>query len=130
MKIEGPKTTISKPAEEVFTMLTDVRNFRKLMPDNVAEFQVLGEDKFMFALEGMPQITLQCTQKYPHEKIIYNAADGKVPFILTLYINGVSQLRSEVQFIFQGEFNAMMGMMIKKPIGNFLKTLSKNTMKL
>jgi len=56
MKIESPKTTVPKPASEVFALLTDVRNFRKLMPENIAEFEVLDEYTFMFALKGMPQI--------------------------------------------------------------------------
>lgn len=130
MIIESPKTTISKSSEEVFTMLTDVRYFRTLMPDNIAEFEILGEGKFLFALKGMPQITLQLKEKYPSEKIVYEAANGKVPFTLTLYINETASVKSEVQFIFQAEFNAMMAMMIKTPISNFIGTLSKNMVKL
>ena len=130
MTIESPVTTVAKTAEETFTLLSDVQNFRTLMPDNVAEFEVLDADTFMFALKGMPQITLRLREQYPSEKISYEAADGKVPFTLTVHIRETAARQSEVRFVFQGEFNAMMGMMIKGPITNFMGVLSANTVKL
>ncbi len=130
MKLESPVTPVAKSREMVYTMLTEVRNFEKLMPDNVAKFEILGEEKFLFALKGMPEISLQLREKQPSEKIIYESADGKVQFTLTIHIHETAPEKSEVQFIFQGEFNAMMGMMIKNPIKNFIGVLSKNTVKL
>ena len=130
MKLEGPGTTVSKSAEALFTSLIDVRNFKKLMPDNTSEFELQRGNKFMFALKGMPRITLQLAEKYPHEKIIYKAADSKFAFTLTININEMAPEQSEMRFVFQGKFNTMMTMMIKNPISNFLMTLSKNTVKL
>lgn len=130
MKIESPKTILLKPAEAVFNMLIDVRHFRKLMPDNVAKFEVLSDDKFLFALQGMPEISLKLKAKYPSQKIVYEAADGKIPFTLTLVIEELVDSKSEIQFIFEGEFNTMMRMMIKTPISNFISVLSKNSIKL
>ena len=42
----------------------------------------------------------------------------------------MSEDKSEVQLIFDGEFNAMMAMMIKGPISKFIETLSLNMNKL
>ena len=130
MKLESPVTPLQKPAAEVFSKLSVAGNFEKLMPDNVAKFEVSGENTFVFALKGMPEIALKLREQHPPETIIYEAAEGKVPFTLTIYIRETAPGTSTVQFIFNGEFNAMMGMMIKSPIRNFIGVLSENSVKL
>ena len=65
MHIESPLTTVPKSAREVFEFLTDVANFEKLMPENISKFEVLEQDKFVFALKGMPEIILKMKEKNP-----------------------------------------------------------------
>ena len=43
MYIEAPKNTINKSAKEVFEFLTDLQNFKKLMPENIEKFEVINE---------------------------------------------------------------------------------------
>ena len=125
MHIEAPKNTINKSAKEVFEFLTDLRNFEKLMPENIDKFEVINEDRFLFALKGMPEIVLQRKEQYPNDKIVLGAASDKLPFTLTADILAVSEDECEVTLSFNGEFNAMMAMMIKSPITNFMGTLSE-----
>ncbi|MGI9552612.1 MAG: SRPBCC family protein [Aurantibacter sp.] len=126
MHIESPKKTIDKSKQEVFEFLSELRNFEQLMPDNISKFEVLNDDTFIFALKGMPEITLKRKEQLPHEKIVLGAAEGKLDFTLTADISEVNKNTSEVQLHFNGEFNAMMAMMIKNPITNFIGTLSEN----
>ena len=126
MHIETPKNTIDKSAKEVYEFLTDLKNFEKLMPENIDKFEVINEDRFLFALKGMPQIVLERQEQNPHDKIVLGAASDKLPFTLTADINELNETKCEVVLSFSGEFNAMMAMMIKKPITNFMGTLSDN----
>ena len=126
MHIEAPKNIIDKSAKEVFEFLTDLRNFEKLMPENIDKFKVINEDRFLFALKGMPEIVLQRKEQNPNDKIVLGAASEKLPFTLTADILSVSEDECEVTLSFNGEFNAMMAMMIKSPITNFMGTLSEN----
>ncbi|QLE01646.1 SRPBCC family protein [Galbibacter sp. BG1] len=126
MKIETEKKTVNKSAEELYNFLGDVKNFEKLMPENISKFEVLGEEKFLFALKGMPEIVLKMKEKQPHDKIVLGAASDKLPFTLTADINSLEENKSEAKLTFEGEFNAMMGMMIKGPITNFINTLTNN----
>ena len=126
MHIEAPKNTIDKSAKEVFDFLTDLQNFEKLMPENIDKFEVINEDRFLFALKGMPEIVLQRKEQNPNDKIVLGAASDKLPFTLTADILSVSKDECEVTLSFNGEFNAMMAMMIKSPITNFMGTLSEN----
>ena len=125
MHIEAPKNTIDKSAKEVFDFLTDLQNFEKLMPENIQKFEIINEDRFLFALKGMPEIVLQRKEQNPNDKIVLGAASDKLPFTLTADILSVSKDECEVTLSFNGEFNAMMAMMIKSPITNFMGTLSE-----
>ncbi|MDG5492430.1 SRPBCC family protein [Psychroserpens sp. SPM9] len=126
MKLESPKTTLNKSAQETFDFLSDVKNFEKLMPDNISKFEVLEDDKFLFALKGMPEIVLKKKEAVPPSKIVLGAAGGKLDFSLTANITSIAEDKSEVELVFEGEFNAMMAMMIKGPISKFIETLAGN----
>ncbi|GAA0747568.1 MULTISPECIES: SRPBCC family protein [Flavobacteriaceae] len=126
MNLESPKVTLNKSAQETFDFLSDVKNFEALMPENISKFEVLENDKFLFALKGMPEIVLKKKEATPPNKIVLGAAGGKLDFSLTGNITEVDANTSEVQLTFEGEFNAMMAMMIKGPISKFIETLATN----
>ena len=130
MNLESPKVAVSKSAQELFDLLTDVRNFEKLMPDNIAKFEVIGDDAFIFGLKGMPEIKQKKKEKVAPNKVVLGAASDKLPFTLTASIDAVSDNNSDVKLDFVGEFNPMMAMMIKGPIGKFIETLATNMTKL
>ena len=130
MNLESPKVAVSKSAQELFDLLTDVRNFEKLMPDNIAKFEVIGDDAFIFGLKGMPEIKLKMKEKVAPNKVVLGAASDKLPFTLTASIDAVSDNNSDVKLDFVGEFKPMMAMMIKGPIGKFIETLATNMTKL
>ncbi len=129
MHIETPKKTIQKSSKEVYDFLLDIKNFEQLMPENINKFEVLNEQRFLFALKGMPEIVLQLKESTPTSKVVLGAASEKLPFTLTANIVEISTNESEVVLSFEGEFNAMMAMMIKSPITNFMGTLSENLVK-
>ena len=130
MNLESPKVSIEKSAQYLFDSLSDVKNFEKLMPESIAKFEVLSEDAFIFGLKGMPEIKLKMKEKIAPNKVVLGAASDKLPFTLTATIDSVSENKSDVQLFFEGEFNAMMTMMIKGPIGKFIETLAENMNKL
>ncbi len=130
MNLESPKTSVDQSATYLFNSLSDVRNFEKLMPDSIAKFEVIGDDSFLFGLQGMPEIKLRMKEKVAPTKIVLGAASDKLPFTLTANIESVGENKSDVQLVFEGEFNAMMAMMIKGPISKFIETLSVNMSKL
>ena len=124
MNLESPKISVSKSPEDVFNFLADVKNFESLMPENISKFEVLGEDKFLFALKGMPEIVLKKKEVIPPNKIVLGAAGGKLDFALIVNIAQIDPTSSEVKLDFKGDFNPMMAMMIKSPIRKFIETLA------
>ena len=124
MNLESPKVSIQKSAQDVFGFLSDVKNFESLMPENISKFEMLEDDKFLFSLKGMPEIVLQKKEVISPNKIVLGAAGGKLDFSLTGNISEIDTNKSEVQLSFEGDFNPMMAMMIKGPIGKFIETLA------
>lgn len=124
MNLESPKVTVEKSSEDVFNFLSNIKNFQSLMPESISKFEVLSEDTFLFALKGMPEIILKRKEVTPPNKIVLGAAGGKLDFSLIADIDAVSETSSNVQLHFNGDFNPMMAMMIKGPIGKFIETLA------
>ena len=63
MNLESQKVTVQKSAEYIFNELSQVKNFEKLMPENIAKFEVIDENCFEFGLKGMPEIKLKACGK-------------------------------------------------------------------
>lgn len=126
MHIETPNRPVMKGDKEVFEFLTDLKSFETLMPENIDKFELINENRFLFSLKGMPEIVLERKNQTPYSQIVLGAASEKLPFTLTANIVGKNENESEVALSFEGQFNPMMGMMIKKPITNFMGTLSEN----
>jgi len=130
MFIETPKAEIAKNTKETFNFLNDLSNFEQLMPETIQKFEVLNENRFLFALKGMPEIVLEKKEQQPFTKLVLGAANEKLPFTLTADIAEMDANSSQVVLSFSGEFNAMMAMMIKTTITNFINTLSTNLCKI
>jgi carbon monoxide dehydrogenase subunit G len=126
MKLESTKVSLDKSAQDVFNFLTNVENFEPLMPENISKFELMDAETFLFALSGMPEIVLKKKSIESPHTIVLGAAGGKLDFSLTAKIESVSETKSEVQLMFEGDFNAMMAMMIKAPISKFIETLALN----
>jgi carbon monoxide dehydrogenase subunit G len=128
MNLESRVAKTQKNPEELYNFLTQVENFKNLMPEDT-KFELKGEDKFLFGLKGMPEIALSLKDKTPHSQVVLGSTSDKLAFTLTCNIkpdgNG-----SEAQLLFNGDFNAMMAMMIKGPINKFLEQLANGLEKI
>lgn len=130
MQINSSKVTVNNSALETHSFLNDANNFEKLMPESITKFEAYDATKFLFALKGMPEIALKQIESIPNEYIKFVAGGGKIDFSLTININEIDSNSCEIDLKFDGDFNPMMAMMIKKPITSFLETLVSNASKI
>ena len=129
MNIEGKKVVIAKSSKEAYNFFMTLENFELRMPTSTEKFEVEG-DSFLFGLKGMPEIRLVLGNSVEYSKVSLGAASSKLSFTLEANILSVSDSSSEVQLQFDGDFNPMMAMMVKKPLTNFIDTLTENIAKL
>ena len=130
MTIETQKTTVEKSAESIFNSLSNIENFKKLMPSNLQKFEIVNAETFKFSLKGMPEIELKVKERIPNSTLILDSANEKLQFSLVANLTEVSENKTDVQLNFDGNFNAMMAMMIKGPITKFMEAISSNMDKL
>ncbi len=129
MNINGKKVVVQKSQKAMYEFLSDLKNFEKLMPESIQKFEVDG-DSFLFGLKGMPEIRLVLKEKTPYFNITLGAASSKLDFHLVADIAAIDDNSCETQLDFNGEFNMMMAMMVKKPLTTFIETLTENMEKL
>lgn len=126
MHIESKKLIVNKSAKEIYNFLTEVKNFKKLMPNGTNKFELLNNNEFIFGLNGMPEITLIKRLEIPIEKIVFESSAEKLDFSLEASVKSLDTNKSEIQLKFNGKFNPMMVMMIKGPISKFIENLVIN----
>lgn len=130
MNLESQKKTVNKSSKELYDLLTNVENFKKIMPSSIEKFEA-DENSFVFGLKGMPEIRLVLKEKDPYHTIVLGAASSKLPTItLTAKIEELNDSQSTIQLFFEGDFNPMMAMMLKGSLSKFIDTLSENMVNL
>lgn len=123
--ISIPKVTITRSPEELYKFLSNVQNFKLLMPSQLETFEVVSDTDFNFTLKGMPKISLSLHQGSAPSLLILNSIDGKTDFSLKISANRPKAADScEVEFNFQGNLNPMLSMMVKKPLTNLLQHMA------
>lgn len=122
-RIQGKTVVQAASQEAVYNWLCNYENFRALMPDDVAKFE-MRENGFVFGLRGMPDVKLIGKENIPHHTVSLQSASDKVSFVLRAAIESSAGGGSEVQLLFEGDFNPMLKMMVERPLRNFLEQLS------
>ena len=129
MNLESPKVTVKKNQKEMYDFLTQVENYKQLMPESMEKFEITAPDSFLFALKGMPQIELKIQETHEPDLVVLGSTSDKFNFMLNANIEASGDDSSDVQLLFEGKFNAMMAMMVKSPLKKFITNLSENIAK-
>lgn len=126
MNIDSQKIKVETSAEKCYEFLSQPENYEHLMPESIKKFELNDRGGFLFQLSGMPVISLKLEQKIPYNEVTWGSANENFSFKLWAEITEVSAAQTQVQLRFQGNFNAMITMMAKKPLERFIETLSAN----
>ena len=129
MEINSSTATVDQSTEMLFSKLSQVDTYQQLMPEGAA-FTAISDNKFRFKLGSMPEIGLTISEKQPNESIVLKSSSDKISFSLRGQLTEVSADQTDVQLHFEGDFNPMMAMMVKKPLTQFMESLVSNMHKL
>jgi len=129
MEINSSTATVDQSTEMLFSILSQVDTYQQLMPEGAA-FKAISDNQFRFKLGGMPEIGLTISEKQANESIVLKSSSDKISFSLRGQLTEVSADQTDVQLHFEGDFNPMMAMMVKKPLTQFMESLVSNMHKL
>lgn len=117
------KKQVAASAETIFAFLSDFNNLQELMPSKVVNWSSTMTT-CAFTIDGMAHLNMAFGKNIENEKIEM-ISEGKNPFTYDLNTNifKVDETTSEVYIIFNADMNAMVAMMAKKPLQNFVDIL-------
>jgi carbon monoxide dehydrogenase subunit G len=109
--------------ETIYTFLSNLNNFKELMPDQIENWQST-EDTCSFRIKNMADLSLRLTEKVPHSLIVLSP-EGKAPFSFSLrcILQKVDENKTNATIMFKADLNAMMEMLAKSPLQNFVNIL-------
>ena len=122
MNLEGRKFIVNKSSQELQELLKSPKDYEQLMPESLQKFEA-REDGFKFGLKGMPEIALKIESVTP-EKVSLSSASSSLEFSLKGMMNPLNESQTEVQLLFEGQFNPFIKMMVEKPLKNFIDALT------
>lgn len=123
MKIKSDSGTIDKPAKEIFDFLADFRNFGKLMPEQIINWQA-NADKCSFEIKNMASIELFFVEKSEPEFLkIESGKKSPFPFSLTTLLKKINDHQTEVFFEIDTVISPVLSMMVKRPLGNLVNIM-------
>ncbi|QNR24934.1 MULTISPECIES: SRPBCC family protein [Croceimicrobium] len=128
MRIESKEVQISKSPAEFFELMSDLKNMKLVMPASVERFESDAET-FVFGLKGMPDVRLLIDEVNPPGLLKFKAASSKLDFTLSTILEE-NEAGAKVKYLFEGNFNPMMKMMVERPLTRFIEDLSASTAEL
>jgi len=129
MKINSSIARVDHSIEQLFSKLSRVETYEDLMPKDAA-FTKIDPSRFRFKLGGMPEIELIISDKKTNESIVLTSSSDKISFSLRAHLTKIAETQSNLQLHFEGDFNPMISMMVKKPLTQFMESLISNIHKL
>jgi len=118
MKIESKKVRINASREEVFNYVSDLNNFKDLLPmDKISDWES-RKDFCSFKIQGTATIDLHL-EKAESPSSLHLKGGEKAPFPIALDIffdeaDGLTEVYQEVV----AEVNPFLKMMVQKPLTN------------
>ena len=128
MKIDSDKAIVNASVETVYTFLANAENIGKLLPEKeVSDFKGTSKE-CSFKVQGGITISLIQDQLNPYEEIkMVSGEKSPFPFHLTVHLKP-TEGKTEGYIAFDGEVNAFLKMMVKKPLTNLFNHMT-NTLK-
>ena len=118
MKIESKKGQINKPAKEVFDYLSDMNNFKNLLPqDKISDWQS-DVNSCSFKIQGATTISFVIDSKEEPNLIkMISGESAPFKFNLDVHLNENEGMTTGYQ-TFEADINMFMKMMVEKPLKN------------
>lgn len=123
MDLQGRKVVVNRASKDLFEMLKTPQDYKHLMPSSLVSFEHTA-DEFRFNLQGMPEVALRISNFIENEKVVLSSVNPSLDFSLTGMINPIAENKTEVQLLFNGNFNPFIKMMVEKPLQNFINSLT------
>ncbi|HKL02424.1 MAG TPA: SRPBCC family protein [Cryomorphaceae bacterium] len=124
MKIESKKVSVPAQPEKVFEYISDLNNFRSLLPeDRISEWES-NQNYCSFKVQGTATIDLKLEEKDAFSRLLLRSGD-KSPFSFTLEVFLVeANGQTEAHQLMNADINPFLKMMVEKPLANLFNFIA------
>jgi len=124
-KIESNHVNIACSPEEAFNYLTDLNNFKELLPqDKVSDWEA-DSNQCSFRIQGTVTISIVLKEGLPHHTIhLVSGAKSPFPFTLDIFLKEIEGGNCEAYEEFKAEINPFLKMMVEKPLRNLFNYIA------
>jgi len=124
MKIESKIGSIKNNDETIYNFLTDFNNFKNLVPADQVKDWESSENECSFEVSGLGKTGMRIIEKEPFKLIKVSAIEtSPFDFFLWIQLKQVAENDTKVKVTIEPKVNAMMQMMVKKPLQKFVDQL-------
>ena len=122
LTLKSKTISTNKSTTDVFNYLSELSNFKDLMPANVQSFQV-ENNHVILDIQGIGKLEFAVVESESPHKIIM-MPQNRVPFKFDIHwnIQSINDDQSQIQAIINADLNMMMRMMAEKPLNDFINT--------
>lgn len=125
MNVSTEKVKFSKNQEKAFEFLSDMNNYRQLMPDDTKSFEIHESGNgFAVQIGSLPKVGMKLKESTKPSQLVFESPSPNFEYYLKINIEPLDENSSEIQLDFDGKFNMMIEMMAKGPLTNFINTIS------
>jgi len=128
MTVDSDKALVSATPDAIYAFLSDMNNFKELMPSSVSNWESTREH-CTFKIPGMGTIGLKLRDHDARKILLDSYGPVMFPFQLVIHMEEDTSGHTLTYMTFNADVNPMMRMMIEKPITNFFSYLTRSLQK-
>jgi len=130
MEIIKESNVIPYSSEKLYSHITDINNYEKILKDEIRSFEKLSEREFKIKIGNMPGINLLLSEVPENNEVKLSSNDNNLNFYILIKIDSNENNSSKIKIQFIGNFSSMIEMMIKKPLTAFIDSLKSKIEKI
>jgi hypothetical protein len=125
LQLESRTFTTRGSQEEVFKTVSDFRELGKILPSELMKNVEAQETECRFDFSGLGRIGLKIDEKKPYSYVaISGTEDTPARFVLKVNLTPLSAQQTQMAFYLEAGLNALLEMMARKPLQDFLDMLA------
>ena len=122
-RFESRTGTLTSNAQEVFSFISDLRNFERFSPRERINDWRADKDSCSFSVASLGNVEIRVAEKKPFSSVVYSGkalSDNKFDIYFRILEN---EMPAKVNLIFEAELNPLLKMMISGSIRQLLDTV-------
>ena len=111
-------------AEDVFSFVTDIRNFERFIPRNSVHDIKTEQGSCSFRVNMLGEVNIRIKEKIMTDKVVFSGNAPQInEFLITINIHNTGNNKSEVNVILSSEMNPLLKMIAAEPVNQMLVKL-------